>query len=302
MGVVSKKRVLITGIGGFTGRHLEKKLVQEGYQVYGTCFSTPKLKGHFKCDILNKEELKTTIKEIMPTYIVHLAAISFVATKNISLIYETNVIGTLNVLEAIEELGINVSKVLIASSAAVYGNIGSHLTEEMCPKPVNHYGNSKLVMENMIAGYFNKYEIIITRPFNYTGVGQEQRFLVPKIVYHFQQKLNKIELGNTNTFREYNDVAYLTEAYTMLLTSSFSSGVLNISSGQTYSINDILQLMEEISGHSMDVKINPKFVRKNEIKELKGSNLKLKEVLKRDIELAPLKDTLSEMYFHNSPA
>ena len=176
MEVPSKERVFITGIKGFSGVHLEKELIKQGFTVFGSTFSEPAKKNHFHCNILNKNELRLILDQVKPDYVIHLAAISFVASVNIPIMYETNILGTLNVLDVLIELKINTKKIILASSAAVYGNIGNELSEEMPPKPINHYGNSKLAMENMVSNYFDKLNIIITRPFNYTGEGQENHF------------------------------------------------------------------------------------------------------------------------------
>lgn len=288
--------VLITGINGFTGKHLEAFLKNKGYIVYGTSFSKSKNKNHFKCDILNSDEIRNLLAKVQPNYIIHLAAISFVASKDVSNIYVTNVIGTQNLLDAVVDLQISTDKILLASSAAIYGNIGSILSEEMCPRPANHYGNSKLAMENIAANFFDKLNIIITRPFNYTGVGQEEHFLIPKIVSHFKQKKNTIELGNIDTLREYNNVGFLIDSYEKLLTSNFHSGAVNIASGNTHSIKDILEIMTDISSHSIRININEKFIRKHEIKELKGSPKKLIKIVGKMTNEYSLKETLEQMY------
>ena len=151
-------------------------------------------------------------------------------------------------------------------------------------------------MENKVSNYFNKLNIIIIRPFDYTGVGQESHFLVPKIISHFKSKNPVIELGNLDTFREYNDLRFVSEIYINLLKSTFQSVAVNIYSGKTHSISEILQAMEKITSHSIKVKVNDKFVRKNEIKELKGSTSKLKTILGKGVTAFSLNDTLREMY------
>jgi len=298
MEVPSKEKVFITGIDGFSGVHLENELMNHDFTVFGSTFSEPIKKNHFKCNILNKNELSSILNKTKPDYLIHLAAISFVASDNIPLMYETNILGTLNVLDALIEQEIKVKKIIVASSAAVYGKIGSELSEEMPPKPINHYGNSKLAMENMVSNYFDKLNIIISRPFNYTGVGQESHFLVPKIISHFKANKPVIELGNLYTFREYNDVKFVSSVYISLLASTFKSGVVNICSGKTHSISEILNIMERITSHSIEIKVNEKFVRKNEIKELKGATSKLKAIIDKEIESISLKETLKEMYLN----
>tara|TARA_R110000744_G_C19371292_1_gene562666 strand:+ start:16342 stop:17238 length:897 start_codon:yes stop_codon:yes gene_type:complete len=294
----SKEKVLITGINGFTGVHLESHLKLLGYSVFGTTFSNPIHENHFQCDILDKNQINEILLSIKPNYIVHLAAISYVATENVSSIYETNIVGTLNLLESLDELALDIKKVLIASSAAVYGNIEGELSEDMSPKPVNHYGNSKLVMENMAANFFEKFNIIIVRPFNYTGIGQNKNFLIPKIVDYFKRQAEVIPLGNLHTFREYNNVNCFCSIYTELLNSAFCSDVVNVCSGRTYSINNILKLMTDITGHSIKVEVNPLFIRKNEIRELKGSTKKLFQILGHPVSAISMEETLTNMFLY----
>lgn len=275
-----KERIFITGINGFTGKHLEKFLLEKGYEVYGIVNTKTSNKNHFKCDLLDKTTLSEILIKIKPDYVYHLAAISFVNDSNKLRMYEVNVLGTLNLLESITDLEYRPQKILIASSAAIYGNQNKEvLDESMTPLPVNHYGNSKLAMENMVRTYFDRLNIALVRPFNYTGVGQEDHFLIPKIVQHFKEKRKVIELGNLDVYREFNDVRDIIRIYYKLMNSDFQSDVVNVCSGKEISLNDILKKMELISNFSIKVKVNPKFVRQNEIKVLKGSTKKLKSIL-----------------------
>jgi nucleoside-diphosphate-sugar epimerase len=297
---LSKKVVFITGINGFTGIHLENFFLNKGWIVYGTTYAETENENHFVCDITNKSQIKSVFNKIQHlNFIIHTAAISFVAGDNQNDMYNVNVFGTLNLLDVIIESGLNPDKVLIASSAAVYGNIGETLSEDMCPKPVNHYGNSKLVMENMTKAYFPKLNIIITRPFNYTGVGQSDDFLVPKITSHFKSKSPSIELGNIDVFREFNDVDYLTNCYYNLLVSDYISEIVNVCSGKTNNIKEILLGLEKISKHKMNVEINPKFIRHNEIRTLRGSVEKLNGMICLPSD-NNLMEVLKKMYFNNN--
>ena len=188
------------------------------------------------------------------------------------------------------------SKVLIASSAAVYGNIEGELDEEMCPQPVNHYGNSKLVMENMAKGYYDRLNIIIVRPFNYTGTGQENHFLIPKIVAHYKENKKEIELGNIDVYREFNNVQYVVRCYTKLLFSEYKSDIFNVCSGNAININYILNVMNQLADYAIKVNVNPKFVRKNEIDILKGNPQKLFAHIGNFTEEYTLQSTLANMY------
>ncbi|MCF6349959.1 MAG: GDP-mannose 4,6-dehydratase [Flavobacteriaceae bacterium] len=295
----SKTSVFITGINGFTGIHLEKYLLKKGYAVFGIVNKKSKDKNHFVCDLLDKSTLFNILNKVKPDFIYHLAAVSFVNDSNKLNMYNVNVFGTLNLLSSITELNLKPRKILIASSAAVYGNQNKEvLDESMNPLPVNHYGNSKLVMENMVRTYFNKLDIFFVRPFNYTGIGQNTNFLIPKIVWHFKEKKKNIELGNIEVFREFNDVRDVVKTYHRLMKSNLKSDVINVCSGQEISLKEIISKMELISNHKIQIKVNPKFVRQNEIKILKGSVTKLRKVmpLKKTIFKYDISDTLKEMY------
>lgn len=295
MELPSKKKVFITGITGFTGIHLEEKLKEQGFLVYGTTINDTISKNHFNCDILNEESLFKILDQVRPDYIIHLAAISFVAVKNKKNIYDVNIFGTINLLNSITRLNYVPSKILIASTATVYGNVEGELNESMCPQPVNHYGNSKLVMENMVKQYFESSNIVIVRPFNYTGIGQENHFLIPKIVSHYKLGKKEIELGNIEVYREFNDVDFVIDCYQKLLFSNIKSEIFNICTGKAYCINDILGIMNKIAGYNIKVKVNPQFIRKNEISVLKGSPAKLFSYIKRTKQGYDIENTLKKM-------
>lgn len=289
------KKVLITGIDSFTGIHLSKYLVKSGYDVYGTSFLKNDNKK-YKCDITIKEDIINVLNIIKPDFLIHLSAISFVSHGNNKDFYNVNTIGTINILDSFLELKQIPEKIILASSATIYGNQSLEILDEsLCPSPANHYGASKYAMECLAKNYFDKLPIIITRPFNYTGIGQAEHFLVPKIVKHFKNKESVIELGNLDVKREFNDVSFICEAYKKLLESNVKNEIVNIASQNPVSLMDLIKEMNEISGYEIKVKVNPVFVRKDEIKILCGSSKKLYD-LTGDIEIKELKYTLKEMY------
>lgn len=289
------KKVLITGIDSFTGVHLSSYLEKSGYDVYGTSLFNSGVKK-YKCDITKKESILELLKEVEPDFFIHLSGISFAAHGNNEDFYKVNTIGTTNILEAFIELGKNPQKIILASSATVYGNQGLEILDEsLCPKPANHYGASKYAMECLANGYFNKLNIIITRPFNYTGVGQSREFLIPKIVEHFRDKKEFMELGNLDVSREFNDVDFVCEVYKRLLESKARSEVINIASGRGIKLLDVIETMREISAQKIEVRVNPAFVRSDEIKSLTGSSTKLFSFI-GEIEPKKFKVTLNEMF------
>jgi nucleoside-diphosphate-sugar epimerase len=289
------KKVLITGIDSFTGIHLSKYFNSNNFDVYGTSLFKDEEKI-FKCDITNKNEIKKIIENIKPDFLIHLSAISFVGHKNSLDFYNVNTIGTTNILDSFVELLLNPKKIILVSSATIYGNQNKEILDEnLCANPTNHYGLSKYAMECLAKNYFTLLPIIITRPFNYTGIGQSKDFLIPKIVSHFKENKKVIELGNVDIIREFNDINFVCEVYEKLLESDFKSEIVNIASNRGIKLLEIINMMNKIAGYEIEVKINPAFVRKNEIKKLTGSSEKLFKMIKK-IEQKNFEKTLLDIY------
>ena len=292
-----KKRVLITGIDSFTGIHLSAYLKNLGYDIYGTSYLNLKSeKNIYRCDIRKKDNIVTVLKESKPNFLIHLAGISFPAHGNNQDFYEINTIGALNILEGCIEASIKPQKIILVSSATVYGNQGIELLDEsLCPSPANHYGASKYALESLAKSYFSKLNILITRPFNYTGEGQEEHFLIPKIVKHFKENKKSIELGNIDVIREFNGIVYVCEVYSKLLKSDISSEVVNLASNRGLKLLDVIDMMQEIAGYKIEIKVNPKFVRKNEIQKLTGCSQKLFKIIGK-VEQRAFELTLKDMF------
>jgi nucleoside-diphosphate-sugar epimerase len=134
------------------------------------------------------------VLRLQPNYVVHLAALAFVAQQDVESFYRVNLFGALNLLDALIAAQCPVRKVVVSSSANVYGNVRhSPVAEDTCPAPVNHYAMSKLAMEHMALTRLDKLPIVISRPFNYTGVGQSENFLIPKIVGYVRWKRTRMD-------------------------------------------------------------------------------------------------------------
>jgi GDP-6-deoxy-D-talose 4-dehydrogenase len=291
------KRVLITGITGFTGRHLEIYLLEHGYEVWGLTTRQPESKQHLLVDWNNEASIGAALKTVDPEYVVHLAALSFVGDSRVLGFYEINVIATERFLESIRLQCNSLIKVIVASSANIYGNADAGLITELTPPaPVNHYACSKLSMEYIARNFMSEFNLNIVRPFNYTGVGQAKHFLVPKIVSYFSSKKPVIELGNTNIARDFSSIHYVVEAYRRLLESDCRGLTLNICSGRSIALSEIISTLNEMAGYRIEVNVNPSFVRKNEVVSICGSNSQLHSIVGA-IPIAPFEDTLSEMYF-----
>jgi nucleoside-diphosphate-sugar epimerase len=277
--------VLMTGASGFTGRLMTQALRCRDMDVVT-----------LDCDLLNQKAVEAAVMQVKPDWVVHLAALSFVGDSDSQAFYRVNVFGTLNLLEALKLLKTPPARVLIASSANIYGTPEVDIIHEgITPAPVNHYACSKLVMEHMVQPWCDHFPIVITRPFNYTGSGQNERFLIPKIVSHFQRKSPTIELGNLDVSRDFSDVRDVVAAYISLLESSVSGVKVNICSGRAIALRQVLDYMNEISGYTIEVLVNPAFVRANEIPVLRGDNRLLQQLVGH-VPAILIEQTLSDMY------
>lgn len=281
-------KILLTGAAGFTGRPFAAMAVDAGHEVVS-----------LQANLTDALAVKQEVARIAPEAVMHLAAISFVGHADDSAFYAVNVVGTTNLLAALAALPHRPRKVLLASSANVYGNCdASPISEDQPPAPVNHYAMSKLAMEYMALTYTDKLDLVITRPFNYTGPGQDVNFVIPKLVEHFAQRAPSIALGNLNVEREFNDVQMVCSAYLQLLQHGEPGETYNVCSGQPYTLQHVISTLSRLTDHQIQVEVNPAFVRANEVHRLCGSPAKLQALLARKgcmLDNPPLEDTLRRM-------
>ena len=264
----SHGRVLVTGLGGFTGTYLTPLLEQRGYEIVRA--AEPEF------DLLREDSIAALVQATQPEYIIHLAAISFVAHQDATAVYAVNTVGTTSLLSALERIAPRLRKVVLASTSQIYGNATDDpITESTPPAPISHYACSKLAMEFMARSFFDRLPILITRPFNYVGRGQAPQFLLPKLVDHFRRKASVIELGNLDVERDFLDVRSVADAYVRLLDSPLQSQAVNIASGVGRSLTSILDDLTRITGHRPATAVNASLVRRNEIKRMVGSSERL---------------------------
>lgn len=258
-------RILLTGADGFTGRHFRTAALAAGHDVVP-----------LQANLTDRAGLQAEIQAAHPEAVVHLAAISFVGHADDAAFYAVNTVGSTHLLSALASLPVPPQAVLMASSANIYGNCdASPITESQPPAPVNHYAVSKVAMEHMARTYMDRLPIVMARPFNYTGPGQGGNFLIPKMVDHFRRRAGQIELGNLHVEREFNDVRMVCEAYLKLLEHGQPGQTYNVCTGNTYTLSAVMQELGSLTGHGMDIQINPHFVRPNEVHRLCGDPSKL---------------------------
>jgi nucleoside-diphosphate-sugar epimerase len=294
-------RVLITGATGFTGRYLAPRLAAANHEVHGTTHGPASVDVDgvsqlHDIDLTDPNAVERLVEELAPAKVVHLAAIAFVAHADVAGMYRANILGTRNLLAALASTSSHPEAVIVASSANIYGNAREgRLDESAPPAPANDYAVTKVAAENVTALYRDRLPVIVTRPFNYTGVGQSTDFIIPKIVDHSRRRAPVIELGNLDVERDFSDVRGVADAYARLLDCPAGiGGVFNICSGRHHSLREVIALIEEISGHSMAVEVNPAFVRRDEVHRLYGDNSHLSRTI-GSLQMPSLKETLQWM-------
>lgn len=281
-------KILLTGADGFTGRPFAELARNAGHEVVA-----------LRSDLTDAKALVAEVLQVQPEAVVHLAAIAFVGHEHNEAFYAVNVVGTTNLLDALKRLPQKPKKVLLASSANVYGNCEqSPIVETETPAPVNHYAMSKLAMEQLARTYMGQLDIVIMRPFNYTGPGQSEDFLIPKLAKHFAQRSASISLGNLDVEREFNDVRMVCEAYLKLLSLGQAGEIYNVCSGRPHDLRTVIDTFTRLTGHSLRLVVDPAFVRANEVHSLYGSCDKLRLLLDaagEDLKTFTLEETLIEV-------
>jgi len=290
------ERVLVTGAAGFTGRHLCTHLRECGYRVFGLVEHARVDPDDLVADLLDAPALGAAIRTAAPDRVVHLAAIAFPGHAEAASIYRVNLTGTLTLLEALVREGFGRNRVLLPSTGTVYASSESGELLEPAPlAPATHYAVSKLAMEHMARMYARSLPITVVRPFNYTGPGQHEPYLIPKIVRHFAERAATIELGNVDVIRDFLDVRSVVDVYQRLLnTPAAAGGTFNVCSGKGVAIRDLVAMLEELTGHRIAIRVNPKFVRPDEPRRIVGCSAKLHAII-GDLRTVPLAMTLADM-------
>lgn len=280
------KNILITGASGFTGKYFIHVAKAAGYRCIALLKnqneSATEAEQQIYGDICDKSSLIEALQISQPDYIIHLAAVSFAAHDDISSIYQTNLLGTLNLLEAVTQTNLDINKIILASSANIYGNATKlPITEECVPMPINHYGVSKYALE-MAGSFFKNLPIIIARPFNYTGLGQSTQFVIPKLVKAFKMRTEKLELGNIDVSRDFSDIRDVANTYVALIEKGIPGTTYNICSGKATSLRTIIDILKNLAEHDIKITVSPEFMRPNEIQVLYGSADRIQTIIGDD--------------------
>lgn len=300
------KKVLITGAAGFVGGYLIKEFSNHEYHVIA-CDINKKYVfdnkvDYYDMDILDKKIVEDVIFKVKPDYLINLAAISSVGISwSIpDKTMEVNVVGTLNILEAVKKYAPN-CKILLIGSSEEYEPKNEPLKETDEVNSNNPYGISKIAQENFAKLYKEKYglNIVCTRSFNHTGIGQLDTFAIPSFCKQVAQieksgEDGTLYVGNLSAYRDLSDVKDIVKVYKALLENETEELVYNVGSGNAYKMEELLKYIITLSSRKIEVKIDSEKIRPVDTPFICCDNSKTKKYFKG----TDIKQTIKEMYEH----
>ena len=289
------KKVLVTGADGFIGSHLTEKLIKEGYDVtafiYYNSFGSKgwldqtdneirKQINFFAGDIRDPYGVRQAVKNV--DCILHLAsliAIPFSYHSPDSYV-DTNIKGTLNILQAAKDL--NIEQIIHTSTSEVYG------TAREVPIKENHplagqspYSASKIGADQLAYSFFTSFNlpVSIIRPFNTYGPRQSARAVIPSVISQIANKNEFIKLGSLHPTRDFSYVEDTVQGFLSAINNKETIGeVINLGSGFEISIGDTVNLISQIMGREIKIKVDDNRIRppKSEVERLFACNKKAK--------------------------
>lgn len=296
--------ILITGVSGFVGPILAKKIENKfkDCKLFGSYFLHHEFDSisHLNIEkiymnILDINSIKSVLKESQPDLIFHLAAQSSakISWDNPSLTFDVNVNGTINLIKSVIDMNLN-PRILCIGSSEQYGLVGKEsIPETRICEPANPYGLSKKVQEEMalMLCKANDIDVVFTRSFNHIGIKQLPTFVIPdwcKQIAEIDQgkKEPVIYVGNTDVIRDFSDVNDVCDSYIDVIKNGKKYEVYNVGSGRGLSLTYILEYLVGLSSKEITVKVDKNRLRPSEnpiiicdnSKLLSLSKLKYKEI------------------------
>lgn len=287
-------KILITGVTGFVGSHLAEYCLSldQQVEVIGTCRWRSRRENieHledainlYECDLRDASSVKTLLADIQPERIFHLAAQSYVPSSwnSPGETITTNVIGQLNIFEAMRETN-STASIQIAGSSEEYGLVHPEeapITEENPLRPLSPYAVSKVAQDMLAYQYFQSYglRVVRTRAFNHTGPRRGDVF----VTSNFAKQIAEIEagqrppiihVGDLNPKRDFTDVRDIVRAYWLSLEHCSLGEVYNVASGKAYRIKEVLKILLDNSGQDIEVVEDPERLRPSDVPLLLGDN------------------------------
>jgi len=290
-------RVLVTGGGGFVGRHLRCHLETAGDDVTVTDRS---IDG---CDILDAPALLDRFRTVRPEVVYHLAGASDVggSWSNPQATFRANAEGTLNVLWAARESGCE--RVLTVGSADIYGKVTAEdlpITEDQPLRPVSPYAASKCAADHVALQAFLGYgqEVIRARPFNHLGPGQTDRFVAPALAGRVARNEltgeDAVLVGNLSPKRDFTDVRDVVRAYRLIVERGTAGEVYNVCSGRAIAVQELADQLIAMAKRPMRLEPDPELQRPVDIPVLLGDSSRLRRDTGWEPEI-PLEQTLRDL-------
>ena len=283
-------KLLITGISGFIGSAVYQNFKDdfEIFTIDNLSFGNRSLidipdENFYVDDIRNRRRVFELFEKIQPDYVIHLAAIHFIPYCNEHPFEaaEVNIEGTKNIFDACESTN-SVTKVLYASTAAVYPIVEEAITENHPTGPLDIYGITKLTGEYIASAFHQKTNIptIVCRFFNAFGPNETNPHLIPAIQEQINGGLRKISLGNLEPKRDYIHTSDMASAIEGLM-SKFTEGfdIFNLGQGIEYSVTEIVDAFAECLNEDIEIIQDPSRMRISDRLHLLADNTKLKNFL-----------------------
>jgi NAD dependent epimerase/dehydratase len=294
----SNKQVLVTGADGFIGSHLTEALVRQGFKVrafvYYNSFNSwgwldhcgEDIRGHFEVfagDIRDPHGVKSAMTGCEA--VLHLAALIGIpfSYHSPSTYVETNINGTLNILQAARDL--DVSRIIHTSTSEVYGTAQFVPINEKHPlQGQSPYSASKIAADQLAFSFYSSFNlpVITLRPFNTYGPRQSARAVIPTIITQIANKASTIKLGATNPTRDFSFVEDTVSGFISALKSENGVGqTINLGSNFEVSIEDTAQLIADLMGASVEISTDEERLRpeNSEVERLWADNSKAIEIL-----------------------
>ncbi|PEN12823.1 NAD-dependent epimerase [Longibacter salinarum] len=279
---MTQARIFITGGAGFIGRWIAKQCLNRSYDVAvydNFCAGTPENIAEFASDIdvfeddiLDRAAVQQAMSTFQPTHVFHMAAHHFIpfCNENPDETLRVNVEGTNIVLDVAAQHGVTTA--VVASSGAIYPSVDDLISEDLPHEPVDVYGLSKLLTENVCehVARTTDLQVVAARLFNTYGAYETNPHLIPHIIESLHAG-PVVPLGNIHTKRDYiyaEDVAELLIAAAMADLTDRKNGyaVTNVGTGVEYSAEDIIDILRELTG--IDITIRQRANRKRSVDKL----------------------------------
>ena len=285
-------RTLVVGATGFVGGYLVRELESAGHSVVQANFP--------EFNLLNLEQVEKTVRDAAPDYVVNLSAVSTVGQswKDPLMTVDVNIKGSLHLLDSIQKFAPK-AKTLLIGSAEEYAPKDSPLKETDALEASNPYGITKVAQENFANLYRKKFgmQIVCTRSFNHTGVGQLLSFALPSFCKQVADmdrsgKPGKIYVGNLSAFRDFSDVEDVVHVYRMLLETENNYTVYNVGSGKAHSMRELLQMIIDLAKVQVEVVQDPEKMRPVDIPYLCADNSRVQKFFRG----TDIRETIRKMF------